>query len=249
MRRISILAAAAASCVLIFGARAQDSIAEDRRIADSLAAMLRAGRAVISESQDLINDPSDRPKGLDGQTVLARAVAIYKANTGVDPTGIARDTREGRLLAYEMEAIREVVDSNQDAINAPGTGFKGFIPAVFGRLVSEGFTRRAKGEAEMKVTAPLNLVRNRKSRPDPWEAQTIKDHFLLADWTKGQSYEALIAQGDRTVFRIAVPEYYSPSCLSCHGSPKGELDVTGYPKEGGSAGDLGGVISIKLFHP
>ncbi len=29
--------------------------------------------------------------------------------------------------------------------------------------------------------------------------------------------------------------------------PKGEIDVTGYPKEGGKAGDLGGAISIVLF--
>jgi hypothetical protein len=43
------------------------------------------------------------------------------------------------------------------------------------------------------------------------------------------------------------PEYYAESCLSCHGEPKGEIDVTGYPKEGGKMGDLGGAISIVLF--
>ena len=46
---------------------------------------------------------------------------------------------------------------------------------------------------------------------------------------------------------MAVPEYYAASCLSCHGGPKGDIDVTGYPKEGGSEGDLGGVISISLY--
>ena len=44
-----------------------------------------------------------------------------------------------------------------------------------------------------------------------------------------------------------MPEYYSKGCLACHGEPKGELDVTGYPKEGGKLGDLGGVISVTLF--
>ena len=38
----------------------------------------------------------------------------------------------------------------------------------------------------------------------------------------------------------------APSCLSCHGEPKGELDITGYPKEGAHEGDLGGIISITL---
>jgi hypothetical protein len=29
--------------------------------------------------------------------------------------------------------------------------------------------------------------------------------------------------------------------------PKGELDITGYPKEGRKLGDLGGVMTITLF--
>jgi hypothetical protein len=45
-----------------------------------------------------------------------------------------------------------------------------------------------------------------------------------------------------------VPEYYAASCLGCHGNPKGTVDMTGYPMEGASLGDLGGVISIKLAH-
>ena len=40
----------------------------------------------------------------------------------------------------------------------------------------------------------------------------------------------------------------SESCLACHGSPKGEMDITGYPKEGGKLNDLGAVISITLYH-
>ena len=51
----------------------------------------------------------------------------------------------------------------------------------------------------------------------------------------------------RPAFRMAMPEYYDASCLVCHGGPKGEMDVTGYPKEGGKEGELGGVISITLY--
>jgi hypothetical protein len=47
--------------------------------------------------------------------------------------------------------------SGQD-VKTPG--FKGFIPAVFARLVSEAFARRAKGEAEVKVTRPPDRIRN-----------------------------------------------------------------------------------------
>jgi hypothetical protein len=46
---------------------------------------------------------------------------------------------------------------------------------------------------------------------------------------------------------MLLPEYYRESCLSCHGGPMGEMDITGYPKEGGKIGDLGGAISIVIF--
>jgi Protein of unknown function (DUF3365) len=91
------------------------------------------------------------------------------------------------------------------------------------------------------------LVRNRKARPDNWEDAVIRDKFLKPNWPKGQSYAAIAESKGRPAFRIAVPEYYSASCLSCHGSPKGQTDITGYPKEGASEGDLGGIISITLY--
>jgi len=106
----------------------------------------------------------------------------------------------------------------------------------------------AKGDAEVKVTAPPDLVRNRKARPDAWEAEIIKTKLLDPQRPKGQSYSAVVDTNDRPAFRIMVPEYYAASCLACHGSPKGEMDITGYPKEGGKLGDLGAVISITLYH-
>ena len=71
---------------------------------------------------------------------------------------------------------------------------------------------------------------------------------MNAEWPSGQVYQAVVDNGDRSAFRVLVPEYYSAGCLTCHGAPAGEIDITGYPKEGGELGDLGGVISITLFH-
>jgi hypothetical protein len=251
--RFGNLAALALAALAMILAVASSSVAwsqadEDRQIADSLAAMLRAGRAVISSSQDRINDPALGPKGLDGATVLARTVEIYQHTTGVDPRSIDPASRAARLLNDEMQAIKSVMDANQPSIDAQGTGFKGFIPAVFSRLVGEAFSHIANGEAEMRVTAPPDLVRNRKSRPDAWELDIIKTKFLAPGWPAGQSVESRADQGGHMIFRIAVPEYYVATCLSCHGSPKGQTDITGYPMEGASLGDLGGVISIKLLH-
>jgi hypothetical protein len=221
---------------------------QDMAVARSLAEMLQASRAVISNAQDLINDPAIGDKHLTGDVVLKEAVEIYSKEKGVDPKNIDKNSREGRLLHAMMAAIVAVVDDNQETINAKGTGFKAFIPATFARLVTEEFGRRAKGEAEVKVTAPPELVRNRKARPDPWEADIIKTKLLDPAWPVGQSYSTTVKTNGRSAFRIMVPEYYVESCLACHGTPKGEMDITGYPKEGGKLNDLGAVISITLYH-
>ncbi len=231
----------------IIGAKAAISVEDDAPIAKSLATMLRAGRTVISRNQDKINDPKLGDKGLDGKTVLAEAVKIYKETAGVDPASIDANSRHGKLLRMEMDAIVEVIDGHQQTINRPGVGFKGFIPAVFGRQVSEAFGRRAVGMADMKVTAPPKLVRNAKARADDWEAAVIDTKLMTAAWPKDQIFSEVAKSKGKDAYRTAMPEYYGASCLSCHGSPAGEIDITGYPKEGAQVGDLGGVISITLY--
>ncbi len=221
---------------------------EDAAIAQSLAQMEQEARAVISDNQDLINNPGLAEKHLTGKVVLDQTLKGYAAATGRDPAAIDPHSRQGRLLRAMMDAIVAVTDENQATVNEKGTGFKGFIPAVFARLVNENFNQRAKGEAEVKATAPPELVRNRKARPDAWEAEIIKTKLLDPKWPKGQSYSAVVDTNNRPAFRIMVPEYYTASCLVCHGSPKGEMDITGYPKEGRSLNDLGGIISITLYH-
>ena len=77
--------------------------------------------------------------------------------------------------------------------------------------------------------------------------EIINKQLLSANWPKGQVVSAVTTSRGRQAYRFAIPEYYAASCLSCHGGPKGEIDLTGYPKEGRNEGDLGGVISITLF--
>lgn len=227
---------------------AKEAAADDAVIAQSLAEMLQDARTVVSNDQDLINNPEIGDKGLTGKSVLDKTVQLYKSHTGIDPKAIDPKTRQGRLMHALMESIAEVVDANQETINTKGVGFKGFIPAVFGRLVDEAFARNAEGEAEIKITAPPGFVRNRKARPDSWEASIMKTKLLAPDWPRGKLYSAMAEAKGRQAYRVMVPEYYAQSCLACHGSPKGEMDITGYPKEGGKAGDLGAVISITLYH-
>lgn len=248
-RRIgrTALAVVAIVVALLAGAPVRAQAVDDETIARNLTELLRAGRTVVSNHQDRINDPLVGDKGLSSAAFLRETVAIYRQSSGIDPAALDASSRFGRLLRAEMDAIAEVLDSHQTTLNQRGVGFKAFIPAYFGRAVSEGFEKRAKSEALMKVTAPEYLIRNRKARPDAWEREVINGKLLAPDWPKDKAWSAIIPVGGRPAFRMMTPDYYAASCLSCHGSPKGETDITGYPKEGGKEGDLGGVISIVLF--
>ena len=232
---------------VICAAPDSEDLREDLLIGNSLAEMLFAGETVISREQDRINDPKFGDKGLSGDALNEQAREIYRATNGIDPATVDPASRHGRLLRAQMDAIVEVMDANQATINAAGTGFKGFIPAVFVRLVNEAFARRAKGEAEVKATGPPDRIRNRKARPDAWETDVIKSKLLAPNWPRDQAYSAAVETGGRRAFRVMVPQYYDESCLACHGSPKGEVDITGYPKEGAKLNELGGVISIILY--
>lgn len=212
-----------------------------------LADILRAARTEIASQQPTINDELVGDKGLSGevvqQRVLARLEEIGKSDSLANPA----NDREAQLIQAQLESIREILDENQLLINNKGIGFKGFVPAVFAQLTNERFGEKVGDIAEIKVTAPLDLVRNRKARPDQWERDVIESRFKSEDWVRGELFSE-DADGKRgAAFRVMVPEYYSQVCLACHGSPKGEMDVTGYPKEGGQIGELGGAISITLY--
>src|SRR5690606_14422618 len=157
------------------------------------------------------------------------------------------NSRLGQLFQAQVASIRAVVDEAQEIINRPDLVFKGFVPAVFARLVNERFGQRVGDRARIKVTAPAILVRNRVALPDEWESEHIQNQLLSPNWPEGQIFSTVAQSNGREAFRVLVPEYYTAGCLTCHGEPKGEIDVTGYPKEGGKLGDLGGVISITLF--
>ncbi len=217
-------------------------------IALSLATLLRASRAVISDSQSLINDATKGDKGLSGEAVLSRAKQNYEKATNESLDNIDPSTLQGELLKAELEAIVEVMEAAQARINEQGVGFKGFLPAIFARLVTESF-RAKKGEvADLKLTAPMDYVRNRANRPDKWELNVIETRFKAADHPKGQHFAEMAQKKGKSAYRLILPEYYKESCLKCHGEPKGERDLTGGKKEGGRLGELGGAISVTLFN-
>ncbi len=216
-------------------------------IALSLSTLLRSARAVISNKQKHINNPEIGDKGLSADVVVGIAKENYRKATGEDIDGIDPDSLHGQLVAAELQAVRDVMDEAQSTINEEGVGLKGFLPAIFARLVTQKFGAAVGDKATIKLTAPKNYVRNRANRPDKWENKVIETMFRSPDHETGQHFAEITDVKGKNAYRLILPEYYKESCLACHGKPKGERDITGGKKEGGTLGELGGAISVVIY--
>lgn len=222
----------------------EQDLAKLEAISHEITTLYRSSRKVISDNQALINDASKGDKGLGAEQVIAKTKENYQLSTGK-----ALDLADENANAKQaiMDSVKEVMSEAQDLINQPGVGFKGFLPAVFARQVAEKFNVRMSGKMDIKLTAPKAYVRNRANRPDAWESNIIESQFKQAGYVKGKPmFEASDVNG-KPAFRYILPEYYGESCLGCHGTPKGELDISGGKKEGAVLDELGGAVSLTIY--
>ncbi len=65
----------------------------------------------------------------------------------------------------------------------------------------------------------------------------------LSGRPRAEAYVSELTDQGQTL-RVVMPIYYVPACLTCHGEPKSDLDISGYPKEGHREGDLAGAITV-----
>ena len=82
-------------------------------------------------------------------------------------------------------------------------------------------------------------------KPDEFEEEVLRV-FADPKTPKGQIVNRATMVSGKPALRVMKPEYAGPSCLNCHGTPKGDKDITGMRKEGWSEGDLAGAISIVM---
>jgi general secretion pathway protein A len=131
-----------------------------------------------------------------------------------------------------------VVADAQFVINQRGIGYKNFIPATFGSQAARKFSKRSHVQMKQTTLNPRNL----KNSPDAYEEQVLKR--LAAQPVSNNPITEWVDDGK--MLRVLTPIYYSHDCLSCHGNPKGILDISGYPREGAREGDLAGAISVQI---
>ncbi|OGW68959.1 MAG: hypothetical protein A3A88_03410 [Nitrospirae bacterium RIFCSPLOWO2_01_FULL_62_17] len=214
--------------------------ANEAETGELLVKLVQAGRVVVTENQVLINDASKGDKGFTPQVFEGKQIAKFKEKTNIDlskPDG----SSQTRLLLLLLEAGKEVVEENQFKINKQGIGFKGFIPAVWGRLTGEKFGH--KTGIRLKLT---NMdYRYPGNKPDEFEAEVLK-LFADANYPKGKEYTRMTVVNGKPALRLMAPEYAVKGCLGCHGEPVGERDITGNKKEGWKEGGLAGAISLVI---
>lgn len=210
-----------------------------------LAVLLDSGRVAVGKNQGLLNDPSKGPKGFTPAVFEKQMLAEFQRRTGVNlaEPNAALPEMAKPLLARLVEESSKTIASYQPVIDLPGVRYKGLIPATFGTETATRFHNWSG--IYLRQIAPDHLLRNPKNKPDDFEAGQLK---LLAGkfGTTGEPPPQVeVTDGGRTL-RLLLPLYYSKACLECHGEPKGQRDVSGYPREGAKEGDLGGAISVKL---
>lgn len=147
---------------------------------------------------------------------------------------------KGEVLAQQMDAMWEFMASNQDRleqISYTEDGiYQGLHCAIVGRSIGLLFTSQSEYETRFVNFDP----RNAADAPDEFEAAALN---AFKEEGLAEYYEVTEYEGEE-VFRYLAPMTIEENCLDCHGEPKGEIDVTGFPKEGWSIGDNGGAISI-----
>lgn len=206
-------------------------------IAVTVADYLIAGRAVIAENQPLINDATKGYKGFTPQVYEEQVREEFMKRSGIDIKSLAlSDDVSKALLAIHLSA-REIVVEAQEEINERGKGFKGFIPAVFGKRVGD----RLFTKSGIVVKQTSLIYRGDYNKPDKFETSVLKK---LETAEKGNTYSEETKFGDTRVLRYVVPLYIEKPCLPCHGEPAGEIDIAGRVKEGYKEGDLRGAISV-----
>lgn len=217
--------------------------AEAEETARLLAKLLKAGRLVIEQNQLLIDDQHKGDKGFTPEVFEQQLVQEFRQQTGLDlskiqstPASITVPSLAKELLPAFVLASKEVVRDAQVVINQRGIGYKNFIPATYGSQASARFSKQSRVRLKQTTLQP----RNPKNEPDDYEASVLK---WLSGRPKAEAYVSELTDQGQTL-RVVMPIYYTPACLTCHGEPKGDLDISGYPKEGHHDGDLAGAITV-----
>ena len=195
----------------LFGITLAADTDSDLKTALLLADVLRAARTEIASQQALINNEAIGNKGLTGEVVLKNVLKRLEDAGKHNILSNPANNREAELINAQLDSMREIVDENQGLINKNGIGFKGFVPAVFAQLSNERFGEKVGDFAEIKVTAPLDLVLIAKR--DQTSGKTMLSNLAL-DLTTGRVAISFLKRR-----RASMVLHFGSWCRSIMGTP------------------------------
>ena len=244
--RFTLMAVLSASIFASFSTwgRAQDH-EQERETSRLLAILFDSGRVVVGMNQELINDASKGDKGFTPAVFEKQVLKVFEQRTDIDLSNSSDKlpAMARPLLDRLLEESKKTIETYQTPINIAGIRYKGLIPATFGTETAKRF--QSWSGIYLRQIAPEKYLRNSKNKPDQYEADVLK---ALAEYASasGESQPKWEITDGGHALRLMLPLYYSKACLDCHGEPKGQRDISGYPREGAKEGELGGAISVKL---
>lgn len=147
---------------------------------------------------------------------------------------------KARILRAQMNATWDYIEEKQEVIELDSDGtrhFKGLNCAIAGKEIG----RRISEQTDYRIAFTNFSTRNAEDAPDEFEMEALR-RFA----TDSAQTEVFAKSDDGIMFRYAAPLWIEESCLDCHGSPVGAIDVVGYPKEGREVGELAGILSIGI---
>jgi len=213
---------------------------EAQEMARLIGQLLSAGRVVIERNQALIDDPEKGDKGFTPDVFERQLIDEFRLRSGIDLKNmkeVAIPPMAKDLLQALVASSKSVVADAQDVINRKGVGYKNFIPASFGSQAAARFSAQSHVKLKQTTLQP----RNANNTPDDYEQAVLRR--LLVQPSQSVTINQVTDDG---TLRVLTPIYYTKDCLTCHGSPAGQIDISGYPKEGAEEGDLAGAISVSV---
>jgi Protein of unknown function (DUF3365) len=218
------------------------TILELETTARLLAVLLDSGRNVINEHLVLFDEQGKTEKDFTPDLFERQLLEVFRSRSGTD----LRDLESARIPVRAKKLLKElvvvstqVVVEAQPEINRRDGGLKEFIPAIFGSRVSTRFTERTHVRLKQTSLAPRNPL----NAPDAVE-RTALATFADPSYPLEKVISEVTAKSGS--LRLMFPLYTTRKCLDCHGDPKGELDRTGYPREGLKLGQNAGAISVVI---
>lgn len=149
---------------------------------------------------------------------------------------------KAQIITDQQKALWEFMAINQRKINHDSDG-KLDYKYLSCSTVAMGVGVMLAAETDYTLEPIKENYRNLLNAPDNFELNGLT---WLNENSMQTEYWAIDNIDGKKVFRYITPLYIDKYCLDCHGKPKGQIDISGYPKEGLEIGDFAGALSLTM---